>query len=80
MFTHGPQDLFGKYIGPLAIGAMGGPLLAIGATAGTFQPGRPLFSAVMFVGPLANTLLINVLVIPILWKQIRRGPRREHGG
>jgi hypothetical protein len=25
----------------------------------------------MFVGALVNTLLINVLVIPIRWKQIR---------
>jgi len=76
MCTHGLQDLFGKYIGPLAIGALGGPLLALGITEESFQPGRPLFSAVMLIGGLINTLLINVLVIPILWKQIRRGPGR----
>jgi len=76
IFTHGLQDLYGKYIGPLAIGVVGGPLLAMGATEETFQPGRPLFSVVLFLGGLINTLLINVLVIPILWKQIRRGPGR----
>lgn len=76
MFTHGLQDMFGKYIGPLAIGVIGQPLLAMGITEETFQPGRPLFSAVMFVGGLINTVLINFLVIPILWKQIRRGPGR----
>lgn len=74
IFTHGLQDLYGKYIGPLAIGVVGGPLLAMGVTEETFQPGRPLFSVVLFLGGLINTLLINVLVIPILWKQIRRGP------
>jgi hypothetical protein len=76
MFTHGLQDLFGKYIGPLAIGTLGGPLLAMGMTEETFQPGRPLFSVVMFIGGLVNTLLINVVVIPILWKQIRLSPER----
>lgn len=76
IFTHGLQDLYGKYIGPLAIGVVGGPLLAMGVTEETFQPGRPLFSVVLFLGGLINTLLINVLVIPILWKQIRRGPWR----
>jgi len=74
--THGLQDLFGKFIGPLAIGVLGQPLLAMGVTEETFQPGRPLFSVVLFLGGLINTLLINVLVIPILWKQIRRGPGR----
>lgn len=77
MFTHGLQDLFGKYIGPLAIGVLGQPLLAMGVTEESFQPGRPLFSFVLFVGALINTVLINFLVIPILWKQIRSGPWRE---
>jgi len=76
IFTHGLQDLFGKYIGPLAIGVLGGPLLAMGVTEETFQPGKPLFSTVMFVGGLINTVLINLLVIPILWKQIRRDSGR----
>jgi RsiW-degrading membrane proteinase PrsW (M82 family) len=74
ILTHGLQDLYGKYIGPLAIGVVGGPLLAMGVTEEAFQPGRPLFSAVLFLGGLINTLLINALVIPILWQQIRRGP------
>jgi len=77
MFTHGLQDLFGKYIGPLAIGVLGQPLLALGVTEETFQPGKPLFSAMIFAGALVNTLLINVLVIPILWKQVRSGRERE---
>lgn len=76
MFTHSLQDLFGKYIGPLAIGVLGQPLLGMGVTQEAFQPGKPLFSAMMLAGALINTLLINVLVIPILWKQIRRGPGR----
>ncbi len=76
MFTHGLQDLFGKFIGPLAIGVVGEPLLALGVPETMFEPGRPLFSVLMFVGALINTVLINVLVIPILWKQVRSGPGR----
>lgn len=76
MFTHGLQDLFDKYIGPPAIGVIGQPMLAMGVTEEAFQPGKLLFSAVILAGALVNTLLINVLVIPILWKQIRRGPGR----
>jgi len=77
MGTHSLQDLYGKYIGPLAIGVLGQPLLTMGVTEETFQPGKPLFSAMIFAGALVNTLLINVLVIPILWKQIRSGRERE---
>jgi len=77
MGTHGLQDLFGKYIGPLSIGVVGRPLLAIGLPETIFEPGRPMFSVLMFTGALINTLLINVLVIPILWKQVRSGPGRE---
>ena len=77
MGTHGLQDLFGKYIGPLSIGVIGQPLLTMGLPESVFQPGHPLFSVLMFAGGLINTLLINVLVIPILWWQVRHGPGRR---
>jgi len=77
MGTHGLQDLFGKYIGPLSIGVVGQPLLTMGLPESVFQPGHPLFSVLMFAGGLINTLLINVLVIPILWWQVRHGPGRR---
>jgi len=77
MGTHGLQDLFGKYIGPLSIGVIGQPLLTMGLPESAFQPGHPLFSVLMFAGGLINTLLINVLVIPILWWQVRHGAGRR---
>lgn len=79
MGTHGLQDLFGKYIGPLSIGVIGQPLLAMGLPESAFQPGHPLFSVLMFSGGLINTLLINLVVFLILWKQVRRGPGRKRG-
>jgi len=77
MGTHGLQDLYGKYIGPLAIGVIGQPLLTMGLPESIFQPGQPLFSVLMFAGGLINTLLINVVVFVILWKEVRHGPGRR---
>jgi len=77
MGTHGLQDLYGKYIGPLAIGVIGQPLLTMGLPESIFQPGQPLFSVLMFAGGLINTLLINVVVFVILRKEVRHGPGRR---
>ena len=43
MFSHRLQDLFGKSIGPLSIGVVRRPLLAMGVPETIFGPGNPCF-------------------------------------
>lgn len=68
MLTHGVQDFMGKYIGPLSIGVVGGLVVSAGIPETVFQDGGPWFVALMIVGAVINTLLINVFILPILWR------------
>jgi len=72
MATHGLQDWMGKYIAPLSLAVLAEPLAALGLPTEAAGPGTLAYTAMLIYSATVNTLLINVLVIPILWWEIRR--------
>lgn len=74
VFTHGAQDFMGKLIAPLSIGAVGNLLLSAGLPETAFGETSLLLPALLISGAVINTILINVLVLPILWWLIRSVP------
>jgi hypothetical protein len=76
MATHSVQDWMGKFIAPLSIAVLAEPLAALGLQLEAAGPGTVLFTAMMIYSVTANTLLINLLVIPILWWEIRHSRPR----
>ncbi|WP_296679404.1 PrsW family glutamic-type intramembrane protease [Novosphingobium sp.] len=77
MLTHGAQDFMGKLIAPLAIGALGQVLLSIGIKEAALGENALIVPSMLVFGTVVNTVLINVLVLPVLWWLVRSGPGRE---
>jgi RsiW-degrading membrane proteinase PrsW (M82 family) len=66
MATHGLNDLYGKYIGPLAMVLLLEPAQAAGIDLTTLGDDSPLAAALLIYGALANTLVMNLLLWPVL--------------
>jgi len=82
MTTHGLNDLYGKYIGPLSILLLGEPMQAMGVDIEGIQAGSPLQAAMLIFAAVANVLVVNLLLWPILIWGIRlsgRTARTDHG-
>ena len=71
MATHGINDLYGKYIGPLAMVLLIEPAQAVGIDLANVREGSLQGAALLVVGAVANTLVMNLLVWPILFWGIR---------
>ncbi len=78
-FTHGFNDLFGKYIGPLSTLLLLGPMQWIGVDMRAATPGAVVTSVSLVFAAVMNTLLVNVLLWPVLAWGIRRSGRIEGG-
>jgi len=72
MATHGLQDWMGKYIAPLSLAVLATPLASLGLSQEAAGPGTLAYTLMLIYSTTVNTLLINILVIPILWWEIRR--------
>ncbi len=66
MLTHNAQDFIGKFIAPVSIGVIANGLMALGVPETAFAQAHPMFALLLASGAVVNTLLINVLVLPIL--------------
>jgi len=78
--THSLQDWLGKYLAPLSLALLDKPLALLGAAPEAVGPGTFAYAAMLVYSTTINTLLINVLVIPILWWEIRQSRSTEHAG
>jgi RsiW-degrading membrane proteinase PrsW (M82 family) len=70
--THGLQDFFGKFIGPLSIGVVGQLIMNLGIPETAFYEGGPLFLALLISGATINFILINIGVFSIFWFLLKR--------
>jgi hypothetical protein len=75
MATHGLNDLYGKYIGPLATLMLSAPMQAMVVDIEGIQPGSPLQAAMLVFAAVANVLVVNLLLWPILIWGIRLSGR-----
>jgi hypothetical protein len=66
MATHGLNDLYGKYIGPLAMVLLLEPAQAVGIDLTTLGDDSPLGAALLVYSAVANTLVMNLLLWPVL--------------
>ena len=78
-FTHGFNDLYGKYIGTLSTLLLLAPLQWIGVDMRAATPGAAVTSVSLVFAAVMNTLLVNVLLWPVLAWGIRRSGRIEGG-
>ena len=72
MATHGLNDLYGKFIGPLAMVALIEPAQSAGIDLSRVQDGSAMGAALLVFSAVMNTLLMNVLLWPVLAWGIRR--------
>ena len=70
--THGINDLFGKYIGPLAMVLLIEPARAAGIDLANVRDASLPGAALLVYSAVANTLAMNLFVWPILLWGIRR--------
>jgi RsiW-degrading membrane proteinase PrsW (M82 family) len=70
--THGINDLYGKYIGPLAMVLLLEPARAVGIDLTNLREDSPLVAALLVYSGVANMVLMNLLVWPVLAWGIRR--------
>lgn len=66
MATHGVNDLYGKYIGPLAMVLLIEPARAAGIDLANVHDGSLTGAALLVYSAVTNTLVMNLLVWPIL--------------
>lgn len=78
-FTHGFNDLYGKYIGTLSTLLLLGPMQWIGVDMRAATPGAVVTSVSLIFAAVMNTLLVNVLLWPVLAWGIRRSGRIKGG-
>ena len=71
MATHGFNDLYGKYIGPLAIVLLMEPAQAAGIDLTTLGDDSPLSAALLVYSGVANTMAMNIFLWPVLVWGIR---------
>jgi RsiW-degrading membrane proteinase PrsW (M82 family) len=80
MATHGFNDLFGKYIGPLAMVLLIGPAQAVGVDLNAVSDDSPLAAALLVYSAVANTLVVNLLIWPVLAWGVRCSARHDPAG
>jgi RsiW-degrading membrane proteinase PrsW (M82 family) len=79
--THGLNDLYGKFIGPLAMVLLIKPAQAIGVDLTSLSDGSPLEAVLLVYAAVANTLVMNVLLWPVLaWGVIHSGRMERRAG
>jgi RsiW-degrading membrane proteinase PrsW (M82 family) len=82
MATHGLNDLYGKYIGPLAMVLLLEPAQSAGVDLRALGDDSPLAMALLVYGAVANTLVMNLLLWPVLAWGLRHsgrtGARQSH--
>ena len=66
MATHGINDLYGKYIGPLAMVLLIEPAQAVGIDLANLHDESPLGAVLLVYGAVVNTVVMNLLVWPVL--------------
>jgi hypothetical protein len=66
MATHGLNDLYGKYIGPLATVLLIEPAQAAGVDLRTLASDSPLVAVILVYSAVVNTLIINLPLWPVL--------------
>jgi RsiW-degrading membrane proteinase PrsW (M82 family) len=66
MATHGLNDLYGKYIGPLAMVLLLEPAQSAGVDLRALGDDSSLGMALLVYGAVANTLVMNLLLWPVL--------------
>jgi RsiW-degrading membrane proteinase PrsW (M82 family) len=66
MATHGINDLYGKFIGPLALVLLIEPALAVGIDLTRLPDDAPLGALLLVYGAVANTVVMNLFVWPVL--------------
>ena len=80
MATHGFNDLFGKYIGPLAMVLLVEPAQAAGFNLANVNDGSLAAAVLLVYSAVVNTLVFNLLVWPVLFWGIRRSGRASAAG
>ena len=72
MATHGINDLYGKYIGPLAMVLLIEPAQAVGIDLANLHDESPLGAVLLVFSAVVNTVVMNLLVWPALaWGILR---------
>jgi RsiW-degrading membrane proteinase PrsW (M82 family) len=66
MATHGMNALYGKYIGPLALVLLIEPAQVAGVDLANLSEDGPLGAALLVYSAVANTLVMNLFVWPVL--------------
>ncbi len=66
MATHGINDLYGKYIGPLAMVLLIEPAQAFGIDLANLHDESPLGAVLLVYSAVVNTVVMNLLVWPVL--------------
>lgn len=79
MATHGLNDLYGKYIGPLATVLLIEPAQAAGVDLRTLASDSPLVAVILVYSAVVNTLIINLLLWPVLAWGLRYSAERGAG-
>jgi hypothetical protein len=77
MATHGLNDLYGKYIGPLAMVLLLEPAQSAGVDLSALGEDSPLAMALLVYGAVANTLVMNLLLWPVLAWGLRYSGRNN---
>jgi RsiW-degrading membrane proteinase PrsW (M82 family) len=80
MATHGFNDLYGKYVGPLSLVLLDGPARAAGVDLGSSDAHPALAAALLVYAAVANTLVVNLALWPVLLWAWRRSGREERDG
>ena len=79
MATHGLNDLFGKFIGPLAMVLLLEPAQSAGVDLKTLASDSPLGAALLVYSAVVNTLVMNLLLWPVLIWGMRYSGREQSG-
>jgi RsiW-degrading membrane proteinase PrsW (M82 family) len=66
MATHGINDLYGKYIGPLAMVLLIDPAQAVGIDLANLHDESPLGAVLLVYSAVVNTVVMNLFVWPVL--------------
>ncbi len=72
MATHGLNDLYGKFIGPLALVLLLEPAQAFGVDLAAVADDSPMGAALLVYSAVANTLVMNLLLWPVLIWGLRK--------
>lgn len=72
MVVHGFNDLYGKFVGPLAIAALAGPAAAAGLPLDVVPERSALGAALLVCASVMNLLLVNLPLWPVLLWGLRR--------